>query len=154
MIEFYNIVCYSEKDLSQKFNLQKIIRISLSGQQVLVSVLITAFRQSDTMSNRLEEASLTGMIRLGKLNKDFLEKEFGKILTDEIIVTEERLLHIKTRHSEDYGLFERYGSDCVVMPDLIIKDMSHDGTVIMIKRLLEINLSVIVRLFSNWIIKC
>ena len=44
---------------------------------------------------------------LGKINVQILEQEFGKIQTDEIIVTNERIEHIKERHPEDYALFEK-----------------------------------------------
>lgn len=82
---------------------------------------------------------------LGKINIDILSKEFGVIRTDEIIVTNERLFHIKERHPEDYILFEKYGKESVIDPDMIIRDRKHEGTVFMIKRLPDTNLNVVVR---------
>ena len=82
---------------------------------------------------------------LGKIDIKLLKKEYGKILTDEIIVTNERISHIKERHPEDYSLFEKYGRESVTSPDLIIKDVKHCGTVFMIKKLPETNLNVVVR---------
>lgn len=82
---------------------------------------------------------------LGNIDIQVLVKEFGKIQTDEIIVTNERIAHIKERHPEDYDLFKRYGRDSIVSPDLIIKDVKHCGTVFMIKKLPEMNLNVVVR---------
>ena len=82
---------------------------------------------------------------LGKINTKILEKEFGKIQTDEIIVTNERIDHIKERHPEDYNLFEKYGKESVSFPDLIIKDVKNKSTVFMIKKLPETNLNVVVR---------
>lgn len=35
---------------------------------------------------------------IGKLNIEFLEAEFGKLATDELILTDERDAHIKERH--------------------------------------------------------
>lgn len=52
---------------------------------------------------------------LGNINTQVLEKEYGKIQTDETIVTNERIEHIKERHPEDYYLFERYGHESVVL---------------------------------------
>jgi hypothetical protein len=72
-------------------------------------------------------------------------EEFVKIQTDEIIVTNERISHIKERHPEDYNLFEKYGRESVISPDLIIKDLKHCGTVFMVKKLPETNLNVVVR---------
>lgn len=92
-----------------------------------------------------EENSVTEIRNLGRINIEVLEKEFGKIQTDEIIVTNERIDHIKERHPEDYDLFEKYGVESVSSPDLIIKDIKHQGTVFMVKKLPETNLNVVVR---------
>lgn len=86
------------------------------------------------------------IITLGKIDKGPLEKVFGKMKTDEVVITGERLKHIKTRHPEDFGLFEKYGAESIAFPDIIISDGKHDGTVFMVKRLPETNLNVIVRL--------
>lgn len=82
---------------------------------------------------------------LGKINIEVLEKEFGKIQTDEIVVTNERIEHIKQKHPEDYTLFQLYGEESVISPDMIIKDIRHEGTVFMVKHLPETNLNVVVR---------
>lgn len=96
-------------------------------------------------SDAEEEIIMTEIRNLGKINTDVLKKEFGKIRTDEIIITNERISHIKQRHPEDYDLFEQYGEESVTSPDLIIKDIKNTGTVFMIKKLSETNLNVVVR---------
>lgn len=88
---------------------------------------------------------MTEIRNLGKINTNVLEKEFGRIQTDEIIITNERIDHIKQRHPEDYDLFEQYGEASVTSPDLIIKDIKNAGTVFMVKKLPETNLNVVVR---------
>ena len=82
---------------------------------------------------------------LGKINTRLLEPEFGRILTDEIVITDERLDHIRERHPEDFAFFEKYGVQSVQFPDMIIKDEKHTGTVFMIKKLPDTNLNVVVR---------
>lgn len=82
---------------------------------------------------------------LGKINIKLLEKKFGKIQTDKIIITSERIKHIKTRHPTDYEFFDEYGASCVQSPDLIISDEKNEGTVFMVKKISETNLNVIVR---------
>ena len=82
---------------------------------------------------------------LGKINTRWLEPEFGRILTDEIVITDERLDHIRERHPDDFALFEKYGVQSVQFPDMIIKDEKHTGTVFMIKKLPDTNLNVVVR---------
>ena len=83
---------------------------------------------------------------LGKIETQPLEEEFGKLMTDEIIVTNERIFHIKERHPEDYALFELYGSEAVNNPDIIIKDSKNSETVFMIKQLEDTNLNVVAKL--------
>ena len=83
---------------------------------------------------------------LGEINIDLLEQEFGVLKSKEIIITNERIHHIKSNHSEDYELFELYGADTVQNPDIIIKDCKNNGTVFMIKCLDNTNLNVVTRL--------
>ena len=82
---------------------------------------------------------------LGNIKIDVIEKEFGKIQTDEVIVTSEREFHIKARHPEDYDMFQKYGVETVNNPDFIIRDGKNQGTVFMVRKLSDINLNVIVR---------
>lgn len=86
------------------------------------------------------------IIKLGKINTQPLEAEFGKLHTDEIVITNERIEHIKLRHPLDYSLFEEYGAETVNNPDVIIKDCQNKGTVFMVKRLTDTNLNVVARL--------
>lgn len=84
--------------------------------------------------------------KLGEIGAFYsLEQEFGKLYTKEIIITDERESHIKERHAEDYGLFERYGQEVVNNPDIVVKDGKNEATAFMIKRLPEANLNVTVK---------
>lgn len=85
-------------------------------------------------------------ISLGHINTSLLEKTFGKITTSEIIVTDERLAHIRERHLIDFKLFEKYAAECVENPDYIIKDSKNPDTVFMIKKLPDTNLNVVSKL--------
>ena len=51
---------------------------------------------------------------IGKLNTEFLEIEFGKLATNELILTDERDEHIKERHAQDYNLFHKCVYDVVI----------------------------------------
>ncbi|MBP2631435.1 MAG: hypothetical protein H6Q70_2063 [Firmicutes bacterium] len=74
-----------------------------------------------------------------------LEEYFGKLLTDEIILMEEREQHIQEHHPNDFELFCTYGKETIQDPDMIINDSKNDGTIFMIKKLESTNLNVIVR---------
>lgn len=60
---------------------------------------------------------------IGKLNTEFLEIEFGKLATNELILTDERDEHIKERHAQDYNLFHKCVYDVVNIPDVILRDL-------------------------------
>ena len=83
---------------------------------------------------------------IGKLNIEFLEAEFGKLATDELILTDERDAHIKQRHGQDYILFHQCLYDVVEMPDMILKDSKNHNTVFYIKYIEETHLNIVVRL--------
>ena len=85
-------------------------------------------------------------LSLGFLDPSPLQNVFGTLRTTEVIVTDERIAHIKEHHPQDYVLFEQYGSCTVQAPDLILQDTKHQGTIFAIRRLTETNLNVIVRL--------
>lgn len=70
---------------------------------------------------------------LGEIDERVLKMEFGVLWTAEVVVTEERIKHIRERHSQDVELFELYGHEAVVEPVIIVKDMKNAGTVFMIK---------------------
>lgn len=86
------------------------------------------------------------VIELGKFDTQPLEIEFGKLKTDELIVTNERIEHIKSRHPEDFNLFEKYSLSVVVEPDFIIKDEKNVNTVFMVKKLENTNLNLVVKI--------
>ena len=86
------------------------------------------------------------MTVLGNLDPAPLTAFFGQLQTTEVVVTDERIAHIKERHPEDFLLFEQYGREAVLSPDLIIRDGKHTGTVFAVKRLPDTNLNVVVRL--------
>ena len=81
-----------------------------------------------------------------KLNIRRLTVAFGSLRTEEVVVTEERLEHIRLRHPEDFALFQTYGKQAIEDPDIIAKDEKHENTVFVIRQLPETNLNVVVRL--------
>ena len=94
----------------------------------------------------MDFSEVEGNVRvLGKIELKLLEKVFGEIQTDEIIITNERIKHILERHREDCDLFLQYAVSTVTQPDVVIKDYKNVGTVFMVKRVSNININVVVR---------
>mgnify|MGYP000693703247 CR=1 FL=1 len=64
---------------------------------------------------------MTEIQSLGNIDIQVLTKEFVNIQTDEIIVTNERISHIKERHPNDYERFCSYIPEMISNPDYIIE---------------------------------
>lgn len=97
----------------------------------------------------IEIAGKDGAIEVhevGEINPQHIESEFGKIRSNQVIVTDERIQHIKDHHPQDYELFLKYGKETVIKPDLIIQDTKNTGTAFYVKKLTDTNLNVIIRL--------
>ena len=85
---------------------------------------------------------------LGNLDPSPLISTFGHLQTTEVVVTDERIAHIKERHPEDYLLFEQYGRESILSPDILIQDIKNVGTVFAVKKLPDTNLNVVLRLVN------
>ncbi len=83
---------------------------------------------------------------IGKLNTKPLEDEFGSLITDELVLTDERDEHIKDHHANDYNLFHKCVFDVINIPDMILKDEKNTNTVMYIKYIEETNLNIVIRL--------
>ncbi len=75
------------------------------------------------------------IFEMGYIDVQIFKDKFGNIQTDKVILTAERLEHIKNHHPQDVAMFEKYGKECLCKPDIVIADSKNDGTVFMIKRL-------------------
>ena len=86
------------------------------------------------------------MTVLGNLDPAYFSTTFGSLQTTEVVITDERIAHIKVHHPEDYLLFQQYGKAAILSPDLLVQDCKHIGTVFVIKKLPDTNLNAILRL--------
>ncbi|MDE7302793.1 MAG: hypothetical protein K2N60_05690 [Oscillospiraceae bacterium] len=58
---------------------------------------------------------------IGKLDIEIYKCIADSIITDEVIITEERIRHIKERHPNDYELFCSYMREVIEEPEYIIE---------------------------------
>lgn len=71
-----------------------------------------------------------------KLDKKKIGLYADKIITDEVILTDERLYgHILLYHGEEYKQLKMYIKTIIEMPDYIIEDNRHEGTLIYLKNI-------------------
>lgn len=64
---------------------------------------------------------MENVIYIGKLDRAIFEPIFGALLTDEVIITFERISHIKARHPNDFELYCEFLKSIVEKPDLILE---------------------------------
>lgn len=88
------------------------------------------------------------VIYLCKLpSKDVIEKEFGKIVNDDIVLTKERIKHIEDRRKDDADFIKIHLLQTIKDYDYIIK--SKDECVRFIKLFEESNNNILVKLSLN-----
>lgn len=77
---------------------------------------------------------------IGKLDKNKLGKFKPKLITDEVILTDQILYeHILVKHLKEFLQLKPYLKSIIENPDLIIEDNRNENTIILLKRILEIN---------------
>ena len=118
--------------------------------------------QSDTM-NISEDKGNIEVHSVGKINREIFKCITEDIRTDEVIITDNQIQHIKDRHPEIYDKVLNNIQEAIRVPDYIIRD-KHEYTGLVIKRI-EIEsgiLQVVLRLctsedeqgYKNSIISC
>lgn len=69
--------------------------------------------------------------QVGKIDTEKFSVVSNKIRTDEVIITEERIQHIKNRHPNDYERYSQYISQMVEDPQYILEDKEPNTAVIL-----------------------
>ena len=85
------------------------------------------------------------------LDREKLGKYKNKVITDEVILTEERIKHIKEHHPGDYERFQKYIKLIIEDPDYILEDSKNIDTVIYLKKIIyeEKNIQLVIKLNTN-----
>ena len=100
-------------------------------------------------SANIVENSEVALQNLGKLKTDYIKEFFPDVRRADVIITDERIEHLKSRHPEDYVLFLKYGKSVIEEPDTIVKDAKNERTILLIKAIPDSNLEAVVRLSMN-----
>ena len=74
---------------------------------------------------------------IGKIDRQIYKVISNNITTDEVIITKERINHIKERHPNDYERFYSYLSEIILNPDYIIAGNKPNTALIL--KTIEIN---------------
>lgn len=83
----------------------------------------------------------------GKLDANKLGIYQNKLITDEVIMTNERLYqHILIHHKLEYEQLEKHIKDIIENPDYIIEDNKHSDTMIYLKQIGNLKGRIIIKL--------
>ena len=86
-----------------------------------------------------KSTDISGEIRVNHVTRLDIEKYkcvTDDIVTDEVVITDERIQHIKDRHPNDYERFSNYISEAVRNPDYILED-KRPATALVLKSIEE-----------------
>jgi len=82
----------------------------------------------------IKERRILKLQFIAKLNKNILGSYGNKLLTEDVILTDERLYeHILLYHEEEYKQLRSYLKTIINNPDFIIEDNKHFDTLIFLK---------------------
>lgn len=85
-------------------------------------------------------------INIGKIDIEKFKDISNNIITDEVVLTSERLNHILEKHKEDFEMYFNILDKVVETPDYILKDRKNEDTAMVIKHIENTNINVIIRL--------
>lgn len=74
------------------------------------------------------------MYPIGKINRSVFDTVFCDITTDEVIITDTQIKHIKARHPDAYEKFSHYFRAIVEEPDYIV-EANKSATVLLLKEI-------------------
>lgn len=90
------------------------------------------------------------MHTVGKIDRDIYKCITEDIVTDEVIITDNQIQHIKERHPNDYEQFSKYFKEIIENPDYILKS-NMPNTAFLLKHIIneEITAQLILRLQTS-----
>lgn len=86
------------------------------------------------------------MYYIGKIDLNKIGKYKDKVVTDEVVLTEERRIHILGNHINDYEKIMKNINKVILNPREILEDHKNINTLLFIDKIEENNLNVIIKL--------
>lgn len=77
--------------------------------------------ESGTMKEDKIKMVVAGVQKIGEINKEIFKCVTQDICTDEVIITDERIKHIKEKHPNDFERYCGYMKEIVENPEYIIE---------------------------------
>lgn len=83
---------------------------------------------------------------IGKIDKNKIGEYSNKIITDDIVLTDERKLHIYEKHTRDFDTIMNNIDRVAINPSEVLEDTKNKDTLFLIDKLDKNNLNVVVKL--------
>lgn len=85
---------------------------------------------------------------VGKIDKEKLGKYKDNIMDETVIITNERIEHIRKRHPGDYEKYINFIPNIIENPDYILEDREKENTVLILKSIKEnaSNIQIVLKL--------
>ena len=80
---------------------------------------------------------------VGQIRNESILKRWKGIKRN-VVLTEERIAHIREGHSRDYSLYHAYIPEAIENPDYVIEDADKESTVMLVKHIEGTGINVIV----------
>lgn len=111
---------------------------------------VTKVQKSDIITKN-ENNEVKNVQYVGKIDVEKLGKYKDKVMTDDVILTNERIKHIQEHHPGDYETYRQYIQDIVENPDYVVDDNKNINTVLYMKTIKENNknIQIVIRLNTN-----
>lgn len=105
---------------------------------------------NDIISTVDESKAVKDVHYVGKINKDIYSCVTKDIITDEVIITDERIQHIKERHPNDFERYSEYIRLAVEKPDYIIEaNMPNSAFVLKTISSNDVNMQIILKIATS-----
>jgi len=75
---------------------------------------------------------------VGRIDREMFKGVPVNITTDEVIITDEQIQHIKDRHPNDFERYERYMREIVEEPDYIL-EANRPASAVLLKEYIEVD---------------
>lgn len=111
-----------------------ILRRDYSREQYYGTV--DKFAESGIIKEKLQETAEADVYSVGKIDIDIYKCVTEDIQTDEVIITDKQIEHIKDRHPNDYERYFRYVKEIIGEPDYIL-EANRPNTAFVLKHIVD-----------------
>ena len=86
------------------------------------------------------------LLLIGKIDKNKIGKYASKIKSEDIVLTNERRIHIFRNHQNDYNVIMKNIARIIENPDEVLEDNKNKDTLFFIGKLNKNNLNIVIKL--------